>query len=62
MSEMLYFVSFLHVWEKVEEIRIGFPLGYVLLITETSQTIRNRILNIDQLEMKCMLVSGGSIL
>ena len=27
MSEMLYFVSFLHVWEKVEEIRIGFPLG-----------------------------------
>ena len=27
MCEMLYFVSFLHVWEKVEEIRIGFPLG-----------------------------------
>ena len=27
MSKMLYFVSFLHVWEKVEEIRIGFPLG-----------------------------------
>ena len=50
MCEMLYFVSFLHVWEKVEEIRIGFPL-HVLLITETSQTIRNR-----------MLVSGGSIL
>ena len=27
MCEMLYFVSFLHVWEKVEEIRIGFPSG-----------------------------------
>ena len=27
MSEMLYFVSFLHVKEKVEEIRIGFPSG-----------------------------------
>ena len=39
-----------------------FPFGHVLLITETSQTIRNRILNIDQLEMKYMLVSGGSIL
>ena len=24
--------------------------------------LRNHILNIDQLEMKCMLVSGGSIL
>ena len=32
-----------------------FPFGHVLLITETSQTIRNRILNIDQLEMKYML-------
>ena len=38
------------------------PFGHVLLITETSQTICNRILNIDQLEMKYMLVSGGSIL
>ena len=39
-----------------------FPFGHVLLITETSQTIRNGILNKDQLEMKYMLVSGGSIL
>ena len=39
-----------------------FPFGHVLLITETSQTIRNHILNINQLEMKYMLVSGGSIL
>ena len=39
-----------------------FPFGHVLLITETLQTIRNHILNIDQLEMKYMLVSGGSIL
>ena len=62
MCQTLYFVSFLHVWEKVEEIGIGFPFGHVLLITQTSQTIRNRILNIDQLEMKYMLVSGGSIL
>ena len=38
-----------------------FPFGHVLLITETSQTICNHILNIDQLEMKYMLVSGKSI-
>ena len=39
-----------------------FPFRHVLLIRETSQTIHNRILNIDQLEMKYMLLSGGSIL
>ena len=32
MSEMLYFVSYLHVWEKVEEIRIGFPSGMFILL------------------------------
>ena len=61
MSEMLYFVSFLHVKEKVEEIRIGFPSACSFNYRDIAN-LRNHILNIDQLEMKCMLVSGGSIL
>ena len=62
MCEMLYFVSFFTRLGKGRGNSNLFPFGHVLLITETSQTIRNRILNIDQLEMKYMLVSGGSVL
>ena len=32
MSEMLYFVFCLHVWEKVEEIRIGFSSNMFVLL------------------------------
>ena len=32
MAEKIYFVSRLHIWEKVEEIRIGFPLGMFVLL------------------------------
>ena len=62
MSEMLYFVSCLHVRKKVEEIRISFPsLRACLFYYRDIANLRNRILNIDQLEMKQALVSGGSI-
>ena len=39
-----------------------FPFGHVRFITETDiANLRNRILNIDQLEMKHILFSGGSV-
>ena len=60
MSKMLYFVSCLHLWEKVEEIRNG-SLRACLFYYGDIANLRNHILNIDQLEMKHVLVSGGSI-
>ena len=30
--QVLYFVSCLHIWEKVEEIRNGFPSGMFALL------------------------------
>ena len=43
-----------NILEKVEEIQCSFYYGDIV-------DLRNHILNIDQLEMKHALVSGGSI-
>ena len=63
VSEILYmyFISCLHVWERVGEIRIGLPSGMFVLYRDIAN-LHNHIRNIDQLEMKLALVSGGSIL
>ena len=60
MSKMLYFISCLHVWEKVEEIRIGFTSACSFYYRDIAN-LSNHILNLDQLGMKHALVSGGSI-
>ena len=61
MSEMLYFISCLQVCEKVEESQSGSHNWACSFYYRDIANLCNRILNIDQLEMKHMFFSGGSI-
>ena len=52
MSEMLYFVSCLHVWENLEEIRIGsFYYGEIA-------NVHNLILNIDHMHVSLLWINS----